>query len=87
MKWQARAAERGGKSRFEGRVIGTGTVAKLDCRVFGSEKAKRNPRANVAPVYRDPENSENTWTGRRQKPKWLIAPLESDKSVADLKII
>jgi DNA-binding protein H-NS len=27
----------------------------------------------VAPKYRDPENSEQTWAGRGQTPKWLAA--------------
>ena len=29
---------------------------------------KRGP---VAPKYRDPSNTENTWTGRGRKPKWV----------------
>ena len=28
-------------------------------------------RGKVAPKYRDPNNSENTWTGRGRKPKWV----------------
>ena len=35
---------------------------------------KRGP---VAPKYRDPGNSENTWTGRGRKPKWVEAFLNS----------
>jgi len=58
------------------------TVAEL----FGSEKAK-TPRAKVAPVYRDPENPENTWTGRGRKPKWLVAALESGLDIEKFKII
>jgi DNA-binding protein H-NS len=27
----------------------------------------------VAPKYRDPDNSEQTWAGRGQTPKWLAA--------------
>lgn len=57
------------------------TIAEL----FGSEKTKA-PRAKVAPVYRDPENPENTWTGRGRKPKWLAAALESGKSLEDFRI-
>ncbi|NBS11868.1 MAG: H-NS histone family protein [Gammaproteobacteria bacterium] len=28
-------------------------------------------RGSVAPKYRDPNNAENTWTGRGRKPKWV----------------
>jgi len=58
------------------------TIAEL----FGSEKVGKTPRAKVAPVYRDPKNPENTWTGRGRKPKWLVAALESGKSIDDYKI-
>jgi DNA-binding protein H-NS len=27
----------------------------------------------VAPKYRDPENSSQTWAGRGQSPRWLAA--------------
>jgi DNA-binding protein H-NS len=35
---------------------------------------KRGP---IAPKYRDPSNSANTWTGRGRKPKWVEAFLSS----------
>jgi len=35
---------------------------------------KRGP---VAPKYRDPSDSANTWTGRGRKPKWVEAFLSS----------
>jgi len=57
------------------------TISEL----FGSEKTKA-PRAKVAPVYRDPENPENTWTGRGRKPKWLVAALESGLSIESFRI-
>ena len=40
----------------------------------------------VAPKYADPENSENTWTGRGRKPKWFIAGLESGSTAEDFAI-
>jgi len=59
---------------FEGKTTGC-----------GSEKPKTS-RAKVAPVYRDPENPENTWTGRGRKPRWLVAALEAGKSIEEYKI-
>lgn len=39
----------------------------------------------VAPKYRDPVTG-TTWTGRGLKPKWLLAALESGKSISDFVI-
>lgn len=70
------------KAELEALALTRGfTIAEL----FGSEKAKGS-RGKVAPVYRDPENPENTWTGRGRKPKWLVAALESGKSIDDFRI-
>jgi DNA-binding protein H-NS len=44
--------------------------------------AAKNP---VAPKYRDP-NSGSTWTGRGLKPRWLVAAIESGKSLGDFVI-
>ena len=30
-------------------------------------------KGSVAPKYRDPNNAENTWTGRGRPPRWLAA--------------
>ena len=48
-------------------------------------KGKKTKRS-VAPKYADPENSENTWTGRGRKPKWFIAGLESGSTAVDFAI-
>jgi DNA-binding protein H-NS len=43
-------------------------------------------RAAVAPKYRNPENSSETWSGRGQKPKWLEALLAKGAKLDDLRI-
>ena len=48
-------------------------------------KGKRTKKS-VAPKYADPENSENTWTGRGRKPKWFVAGLESGFTAEDFAI-
>lgn len=42
----------------------------------GSGKAK----GKVAPKYRDPQNSENTWTGRGRMPRWMAAATKGGKA-------
>ena len=41
----------------------------------------------VAPVYRDPENLENTWTGRGRKPKWLAEAIEAGADIESFRIV
>ena len=38
------------------------------------------------PKYANPENPEQTWTGRGRKPKWVTAALDSGKAIEDLAI-
>ena len=43
-------------------------------------KASGDARAIVAPKYRDPQNPENTWTGRGKPPRWLANAIAAGKS-------
>lgn len=57
--------------------------------LFGEAKLKApSPRAGrtVAPKYRNPAESSQTWTGRGKKPRWVQAALDGGKSMADLAI-
>jgi DNA-binding protein H-NS len=41
---------------------------------------------SVAPKYRNPENSAETWAGRGLKPRWLAAAIKSGKKLEDFAI-
>lgn len=43
-------------------------------------------RGSVAPKYRDPNDSANTWTGRGRKPKWVEAFLASGGDLSAITI-
>lgn len=43
-------------------------------------------KATGVPMYRNPDNPDETWTGRGRKPGWLINRLESGTSLDDMKI-
>jgi DNA-binding protein H-NS len=43
-------------------------------------------RGSVAPKYRNPENSSETWAGRGLKPRWLAAAIKSGKKLDDFLI-
>lgn len=40
----------------------------------------RQGTGNVAVKYRDPQNPENTWTGRGRMPRWLAAATKGGKA-------
>jgi DNA-binding protein H-NS len=37
-------------------------------------------KGSVAPKYRDPKNSENTWTGRGRMPRWMVTATKGGKA-------
>jgi DNA-binding protein H-NS len=39
----------------------------------------RGRKGSVAVKYRDPQNSENTWTGRGRMPRWMVAATKGGK--------
>jgi DNA-binding protein H-NS len=55
------------------------TVGEL----FGSA---RKTRGTAEITYRDPENSENTWTGRGRRPHWLNERLENGETLDQFAI-
>ena len=40
----------------------------------------RKGKGSVAVKYRDPKNSENTWTGRGRMPLWMVAATKGSKA-------
>src|SRR5271168_812416 len=44
------------------------------------------PKGPVAPKYRNPENSNETWAGRGLKPRWLAAAIKGGKKIEDFAI-
>ena len=43
----------------------------------------RKGKGSVPPKYRDPRNTENTWTGRGRMPRWMVAATKGGKSSKD----
>jgi DNA-binding protein H-NS len=40
----------------------------------------RKGKGTVAAKYRDPQNPQNTWTGRGRMPRWLVAATKGGKA-------
>lgn len=49
-------------------------------------KKATDGRAKVAPKYRNPNDPEQTWTGRGRKPKWVEAYLSGGGSLEGIAI-
>lgn len=52
----------------------------------GDKKAARKSGGKVAIKYRDPNNSENTWTGRGVMPRWLKAHLDAGRNKSEFEV-
>lgn len=51
----------------------------------GQHKGRKavKAKAKIAPKYRDPQNPDNTWTGRGRQPRWMTA---SGKKAEEFRI-
>jgi hypothetical protein len=49
---------------------------------------KKGPLAGrkVAPKYRNPTNTKETWAGRGMKPKWLVTALKGGKKLESFAV-
>ena len=53
----------------------------------GSRKSGRGGKGGkVAPKYRNPDDSSETWTGRGRQPRWLVAKIAKGHKVDQFKI-
>lgn len=49
-------------------------------------KTAGKPRGKVAPKYRNPDNSAQTWTGRGRQPLWVSEAISKGKTLDSLII-
>lgn len=62
-------------------------AAKRAPRAAGTKPAKaRKTLGKVAPKYRNPDNTEETWTGRGKQPRWLAALTGQGRTVDEFVI-
>ncbi|RYY79791.1 MAG: H-NS histone family protein [Moraxellaceae bacterium] len=52
----------------------------------GNKTSKTTTRKPVAPRYRNPENQQETWTGRGKQPRWLAGKLAGGAKLEDFLI-
>lgn len=54
--------------------------------LFGDSRAKATNTRPVAPKYRNPKDSAQTWTGRGKQPLWVREAIAGGKRLEDLLI-
>jgi len=64
------------KARLEERLKNAELQKKLDDQ---NKLIYEMKRPKVAPKYRNPNNLNETWSGRGKRPRWLAAQLRSGK--------
>ncbi len=70
------------KDKIDRILTGSGfTIAELYG--FGGRKGKGR---SVAPKFKNPDNSSETWSGRGRKPNWLVAKLSKGAKMSDFAI-
>jgi DNA-binding protein H-NS len=65
---------------------GLSQLARFDGRRKSIKFGHGGPRGAVAPKYRNPDNSAETWAGRGLKPRWMAAALKSGRKMDDFLI-
>lgn len=50
----------------------------------GAKGGGKKPKA--APKYKNPDNPEDTWSGRGRKPKWVHEAIAKGVDISDLEI-
>jgi DNA-binding protein H-NS len=52
----------------------------------GRKSTKGYKLGKVAPKYRNPQNTGETWAGRGQQPKWMATQIAAGKTIEDFLI-
>ncbi|GHA85519.1 H-NS family nucleoid-associated regulatory protein [Cognatilysobacter bugurensis] len=73
-------------------LFGTGSSSRGEGAPRGPKAGKAAARksaakgSKVAPKYRNPENPDETWSGRGKQPRWLAAYTGQGRSLDEFKI-
>ena len=61
-------------------------IAQLAARGAGSARTARRAKAEGAPAYRNPDNPEQTWSGRGRRPRWIHEAEAAGRSLEDMRV-
>lgn len=77
------------KAKAQQEILALASRYGLEVKFAGSaaaSKAIKGKRASVAPKYRNPQNSAQTWTGRGRSPVWVAEWKTKHGSLAGITI-
>ena len=67
-------------------LFGTGSSAPSSAAPKKAAVRKSTAGSKVAPKYRNPANSSETWTGRGKQPRWLATLTASGRNLTEFLI-
>lgn len=84
----ARERERSGvKQKIDAIMSSAGITIEDVVDLYGFSRGRGVRKGTkVAPKYRNPDNKNETWTGRGRQPRWLTAKLGKGGKLADFAI-
>ncbi|OBY24830.1 H-NS histone family protein [Leisingera sp. JC1] len=53
---------------------------------YPNQRPSERRMKKAPPKYRNPENPEETWTGRGRKPRWITEALAKGRDISELEI-
>ena len=62
------------------------TKAAKAAKPAAADRKARKPLGKVAPKYRNPANTSETWTGRGKQPRWLAGYVAAGRKIDDFLI-
>ena len=71
---------------FEGAAVPAAARAPKAAGTRSKPAKARKTLGKVAPKYRNPDNTDETWTGRGKQPRWLAAFTGQGRSVDEFVI-
>lgn len=57
-----------------------------DLEQFSSKRAVGALRPNAGPVYRNPDQPSQIWSGRGLRPRWLVFQLAAGRSLQEFRV-
>lgn len=66
--------------------IASSVGLSLEALIEHGQNKKTVNKRTVEPRYKNPDDAEQTWTGRGKKPRWVMDQLEKGKTLDDLLI-
>lgn len=71
------------KQELKAKLSSIASEAGYSLEELANSKPKKKPSS---PMYRNPEDPSQVWSGKGRKPNWLVTALEAGKSLEDFKI-